>query len=75
MAEADTVRADMPEYFFLHRDREVERLELTCLFEFVQNGASFRATTAAGGDAQEFADAAALSLPSGEVVLCEGAGA
>jgi myo-inositol 2-dehydrogenase / D-chiro-inositol 1-dehydrogenase len=67
-SDAQSVRADKPEHFFLQRYREAYRLELVHFFECLQSGAPFRATIADGVAAQKLADAAATSLASGQAV-------
>ncbi len=67
-SDAQSVRADKPEHFFLQRYREAYRLELAHFFECLQSGATFRTTIADGVAAQKLADAAAQSLASGAVV-------
>ena len=67
-ADASGVRADKPEHFFLQRYREAYRLELAHFFEHLQNGKPFRTSIDDGVAAQKLADAAALSLASGQVV-------
>ena len=67
-SDAKGVRADTPENFFLQRYREAYRLEITHFFESLQSGAPFRTSIADGVAAQKLADAAALSLQSGQVV-------
>ena len=67
-SDANSVRADKPEHFFLQRYREAYRLELAHFFECLQNGQPFRTTVADGVEAQKLADAAAQSLASGQVV-------
>jgi myo-inositol 2-dehydrogenase / D-chiro-inositol 1-dehydrogenase len=67
-SDASGVHADKPEHFFLQRYREAYRLELTHFFERLQSGAKFRTTIDDGVAAQKLADAAALSLASGQVV-------
>jgi myo-inositol 2-dehydrogenase/D-chiro-inositol 1-dehydrogenase len=67
-SDAQGVRADKPENFFLQRYRDAYRLELTHFFEGLQSGQPFRTTIADGVAAQKLADAAARSLESGQVV-------
>lgn len=67
-SDARGVYTDTPENFFLQRYREAYRLELAHFFASLQSGTSFRTTIADGVAAQKLADAAALSLASGEVV-------
>ena len=66
--DADSVRVDKPEHFFLQRYREAYRLELAHFFDCLQTGQAFRTTIADGVEAQKLADAAAQSLQSGKVV-------
>jgi myo-inositol 2-dehydrogenase/D-chiro-inositol 1-dehydrogenase len=67
-ADAQSVRSDKPEHFFLQRYREAYRLELAHFFECLQSGAPFRTTIDDGVAAQKLADAAAQSLASGTVM-------
>ena len=67
-SDANNVRADKPEHFFLQRYREAYRLELAHFFECLQSGAAFRTTVADGVEAQKLADAATQSWQSGKVV-------
>jgi myo-inositol 2-dehydrogenase/D-chiro-inositol 1-dehydrogenase len=67
-SDAQSVRADKPEHFFLQRYREAYRLELAHFFECLQSGAAFRTTIEDGVAAQKLADAAAQSLASGQAV-------
>jgi myo-inositol 2-dehydrogenase / D-chiro-inositol 1-dehydrogenase len=67
-ADAQSVRSDKPEHFFLQRYREAYRLELVHFFECLQSGAPFRTTIDDGVAAQKLADAAAQSLASGQAV-------
>jgi myo-inositol 2-dehydrogenase/D-chiro-inositol 1-dehydrogenase len=67
-SDAQSVRSDKPEHFFLQRYREAYRLELVHFFECLQTGAPFRTTIDDGVAAQRLADAAAQSLQSGKVV-------
>lgn len=66
--DAESVRADKPEHFFLQRYREAYRLELAHFFDCLQTGQAFRTTIADGVEAQKLADAAAQSWQSGKVV-------
>ncbi|GAA0757324.1 inositol 2-dehydrogenase [Ideonella azotifigens] len=68
-SDAQGVRADKPEHFFLQRYREAYRLELAHFFECLQSGRAFRTTIEDGVAAQQLADAAAQSLASGQVVV------
>ena len=67
-SDANGVRADKPEHFFLQRYREAYRLELTHFFECLQSGQPFRTTIADGVAAQRLADAATESWQSGRAV-------
>ncbi|KQV99395.1 inositol 2-dehydrogenase [Rhizobacter sp. Root1221] len=67
-SDAQGVRADKPEHFFLQRYREAYRLEVTHFFDCLQSGQPFRTTIEDGVAAQKLADAAARSLESGQVV-------
>jgi myo-inositol 2-dehydrogenase/D-chiro-inositol 1-dehydrogenase len=67
-SDAHGVRMDTPEHFFLQRYREAYRLEIAHFFECLQSGQAFRTSIADGVAAQKLADAAALSLQSGQVV-------
>jgi myo-inositol 2-dehydrogenase/D-chiro-inositol 1-dehydrogenase len=63
--DADSVRADKPEHFFLQRYREAYRLELAHFFDGLHSGAAFRTTIADGVEAQKLADAATQSWQAG----------
>ncbi len=67
-SDAQGVRADKPEAFFLQRYREAYRLEIAHFFECLQSGQGFRTTIKDGVAAQKLADAAAQSLETGAVV-------
>jgi myo-inositol 2-dehydrogenase / D-chiro-inositol 1-dehydrogenase len=67
-SDANGVRADKPENFFLQRYREAYRLELTHFFDCLATGKPFRTTIEDGVAAQKLADAAAQSLESRQVV-------
>ena len=67
-SDAQGVRSDTPEHFFLQRYREAYRLEIAHFFECLQSGQPFRTSIADGVAAQKLADAAAQSLASGQVV-------
>ena len=67
-SDAKGVRADTPENFFLQRYRDAYRLEIAHFFDCLQTGKAFRTSIADGVAAQKLADAAALSLQSGQVV-------
>jgi myo-inositol 2-dehydrogenase / D-chiro-inositol 1-dehydrogenase len=67
-SDANGVRADKPEHFFLQRYREAYRLEVTHFFDCLQTGKPFRTTIEDGVAAQKLADAAAQSLESGKAI-------
>ena len=67
-SDANGVRSDPPENFFLQRYREAYRLEVTHFFECLQTGQPFRTTIADGVAAQRLADAATESWHSGQAV-------
>jgi myo-inositol 2-dehydrogenase/D-chiro-inositol 1-dehydrogenase len=67
-SDAQSVRVDKPEHFFLQRYREAYRLELAHFFGCLQSGEPFRTTVADGVEAQKLADAATQSWQSGRVV-------
>ena len=67
-SDAQGVRADKPEHFFLQRYREAYRLELAHFFERLQSGGAFRTTIPDGVAAQRLADAASEALKSGQAV-------
>lgn len=66
--DADSVRSDKPEHFFLQRYRDAYRLELAHFFECLQTGLAFRTTIADGVEAQKLADAATQSWHGGKAV-------
>jgi len=66
--DANGVKGDKPEHFFLQRYREAYRLELAHFFDCLQSGAAFRTTIADGVAAQKLADAATASWQSGQAV-------
>jgi myo-inositol 2-dehydrogenase/D-chiro-inositol 1-dehydrogenase len=66
--DAQGVKGDKPEHFFLQRYREAYRLELAHFFECLQSGAPFRTTIADGVAAQKLADAATTSWQTGQAV-------
>ena len=66
--DAQGIRGDKPENFFLQRYAAAYRLEITHFFECLQSGAAFRTTIADGVAAQQLADAAAQSCSSGQAV-------
>ncbi len=63
--DANGIRADKPEAFFLQRYAAAYRLEMTHFFEALQSGSPFKTTVADGVAAQKLADAAAESCKSG----------
>jgi myo-inositol 2-dehydrogenase/D-chiro-inositol 1-dehydrogenase len=63
--DAQGIRGDKPENFFLQRYAAAYRLEIAHFFECLQSGAAFRTTVADGLAAQELADAAAQSARTG----------
>jgi myo-inositol 2-dehydrogenase/D-chiro-inositol 1-dehydrogenase len=63
--DAQGIRADKPEAFFLQRYAAAYRLEITHFFECLQSGGVFKTTVADGVAAQKLADAAAESCKSG----------
>jgi myo-inositol 2-dehydrogenase / D-chiro-inositol 1-dehydrogenase len=63
--DANGIRADKPEAFFLQRYAAAYRLEITHFFETLQSGGAFKTTIADGVAAQKLADAAASSCQSG----------
>jgi len=67
--DANGVKSDKPEHFFLQRYREAYRLELAHFFDCLQSGAAFRTTIADGVAAQKLADAATASWQSGQAVV------
>jgi myo-inositol 2-dehydrogenase/D-chiro-inositol 1-dehydrogenase len=66
--DADGVKTDNPEAFFLERYRAAYRLEVTHFFEQLQSGGAFRTSVHDGVAAQKLADAAALSFECGQPV-------
>jgi myo-inositol 2-dehydrogenase/D-chiro-inositol 1-dehydrogenase len=66
--DAEGVRCDKPEHFFLQRYREAYRLEVVHFFECLQTGSAFRTTIADGVAAQKLADAASESWKSGRAI-------
>jgi myo-inositol 2-dehydrogenase/D-chiro-inositol 1-dehydrogenase len=66
--DAQGVKSDKPEHFFLQRYREAYRLEVAHFFECLHSGAPFRTTIADGVAAQKLADAATTSWQSGQAV-------
>jgi myo-inositol 2-dehydrogenase/D-chiro-inositol 1-dehydrogenase len=66
--DAQGIRGDKPENFFLQRYAAAYRLELTHFFECLQSGATFKTTVADGVKAQILADAATESAKSGQPI-------
>lgn len=66
--DANGVRSDKPEHFFLQRYRDAYRLELAHFFGCLQSGQPFRTTIADGVAAQKLADAATESWRSGQAL-------
>lgn len=66
--DAQGIRGDKPENFFLQRYAAAYRLEITHFFECLQSGQPFRTTVADGVAAQKLADAATESAQSGRPV-------
>ncbi len=67
--DAQGIRADKPENFFLQRYAAAYRLEITHFFESLQSGQPFRTTVADGVAAQKLADAATESAKSGQPIV------
>jgi myo-inositol 2-dehydrogenase/D-chiro-inositol 1-dehydrogenase len=67
--DANGVRADKPEAFFLQRYAAAYKAEINHFFECLQTGAAFKTTVADGVKAQILADAAAQSCASGQPIL------
>lgn len=67
--DANGIRADKPEAFFLQRYAAAYKLEIAHFFECLQTGTPFKTTVADGVAAQKLADAAAESCKSGQPVL------
>ena len=63
--DANGIRADKPEAFFLQRYAAAYKAEMAHFFECLQSGAPFRTTVADGVAAQKLADAATESAKSG----------
>ena len=63
--DANGIKADKPEAFFLQRYAAAYKAEMAHFFECLQSGAPFRTTVADGVAAQKLADAAAESAKSG----------
>lgn len=66
--DANGIRGDTPENFFLQRYADAYRLEIEHFFERLQSGQPFRTTVADGVAAQKLADAASESAKSGQPV-------
>jgi len=66
--DANGVRTDKPESFFLERYRAAYQLEMAHFFEQLQSGERLRCAIDDGVAAQKLADAAALSFESGQPV-------
>lgn len=66
--DAQGIRGDKPENFFLQRYAAAYRLEIAHFFECLQTGAPFKTTVADGVAAQLLADAASESCRSGQPV-------
>ncbi len=67
--DAQGIRGDKPENFFLQRYAAAYRLEIAHFFECLQTGAPFKTTVADGVAAQLLADAASESCKSGQPVV------
>ena len=67
--DANGVRADKPEAFFLQRYAAAYRLEIEHFFDCLQSGKPFKTTVEDGVKAQQLADAATLSAQSCQPVL------
>ncbi len=65
---ANGIRADKPEAFFLQRYAAAYRLEIEHFFDCLQSGKPFRTTVADGVAAQKLADAATQSAATGQPV-------
>ncbi|MEO6855968.1 MAG: Gfo/Idh/MocA family oxidoreductase, partial [Rhodoferax sp.] len=63
--DANGIRADKPEAFFLQRYAAAYKLEIAHFFDCLQNGTPFKTTVADGVAAQRLADAASESCNSG----------
>jgi myo-inositol 2-dehydrogenase / D-chiro-inositol 1-dehydrogenase len=63
--DANGIRGDKPEAFFLQRYAAAYRLEIEHFFDCLQSGKPFKTTVADGVAAQKLADAAAQSCQSG----------
>ena len=67
--DANGVKADKPEAFFLQRYAAAYRLEIEHFFACLQSGQPFKTTVHDGVQAQKLADAAAESARSGQAVV------
>ena len=67
--DANGIRGDKPEAFFLQRYAAAYRIEITHFFECLQSGAPFKTSIADGVAAQKLADAATESCKSGQPVV------
>ena len=67
--DANGVKADKPEAFFLQRYAAAYRLEIEHFFGCLQSGQPFKTTVHDGVQAQKLADAAAESARSGQAVV------
>ena len=67
--DANGIRGDKPEAFFLQRYAAAYRIEITHFFECLQSGAPFKTSIADGVAAQKLADAATDSCKSGQPVV------
>lgn len=67
--DAQGIRGDKPENFFLQRYAAAYRLEIAHFFECLQTGAPFKTTVADGVAAQLLADAASESCRTGQPVV------
>jgi myo-inositol 2-dehydrogenase/D-chiro-inositol 1-dehydrogenase len=70
--DAQGVKTDNPEPFFLERYRAAYRLEIEHFFAQLHSGGAFRTTVHDGVAAQKLADAAALSFEQGRAVQLSG---
>ncbi len=66
--DANGIKSDKPEAFFLQRYAAAYKAEMAHFFECLQSGAPFRTTVADGVAAQKLADAATESAKSGQPV-------
>ncbi len=67
--DANGVKADKPEAFFLQRYAAAYRLEIQHFFDCLQSGQPFKTTVQDGVLAQKLADAATQSAQSGQPVV------